>query len=62
MSTRAGEPSVGMIPLITGGLDSTGAAYLATAHLMLNQQKKEGDELARFFAEWGERRAGGGAS
>ena len=26
MSTRAGEPSVGMIPRITGGLDSTGCS------------------------------------
>jgi hypothetical protein len=26
MSTRAGEPSAGMIPRITGGLDSTGCS------------------------------------
>ena len=31
-------------------------------HLMLNQQKKEGDELARFFAERRESRAGRVAS
>ena len=31
-------------------------------HLMLNQQKKEGDELAEFFAEGGERRSERAAS
>src|SRR5258705_7915552 len=31
MSPRAGEPSVGMIPRITGGLDSTGCSNHRTS-------------------------------